>query len=436
MDTLPVSIHKEIRQISEQLTERPKLRQMFVNCFLNTLNTTTEFLEDGTTFVFTGDIPAMWLRDSSAQVRHYLPYTSEDAQLQQMIEGLIKRQIKYILIDPYANAFNKQPDNRGHKDDITIHNPWVWERKYEVDSLCYPIQLSYLYWKVTGRTSIFNDYFKKALRSIMNVWTLEQRHHERSEYHFSRNNCPKTDTLRNDKKGMPVNYTGMTWSGFRPSDDACTFGYHIPSNMFAVVVLGYIEEIAGYIYEDQDLKTRASRLKEEINYGINTYGVYYHPKYGKIYAYETDGYGNYNLMDDANVPSLLAIPYIGYTSAQDELYRNTRKFALSSDNPYYFKGKYAQGIGSPHTPRGYIWPIGLIMQGLTTDNDGEVGDILRMLEDTDAGTYYMHESFDPNDPYRFTREWFAWANSLFSELIVTYVSKNSLLSLIEAQREV
>jgi uncharacterized protein len=417
-------LKESIDKIYLELYEKnEKLADMFKNCFLNTLETTTEILKDDTTFVFTGDIPAMWLRDSAAQVRHYLDFAKEDAELQRIIEGLINRQMMYVAIDPYANAFNKEPNNRGHKDDITEHNPWVWERKYEIDSLCYPIQLSYLYWKATGRTVIFDEAFKVSSKVILKQWKAEQRH-ENSPYNFIRITTKETETLWNDGKGAPVNYTGMTWSGFRPSDDACTFGYLIPSNMFAAVALGYLEEIAAEVYKDSEFAAESAQLKREIQYGINKYGIYNHPKYGKIYAYETDGFGNYTLMDDANVPSLLSLPYLGYISADDPVYINTRNFILSEDNPYFFKGKCAQGIGSPHTMKGYVWHIALIMQALTSNNKEEILDIISTLQNTDAGTGFMHEGFNADDHYEFTRPWFAWANSLFGELIL---SKKDLL---------
>ena len=419
--------------IYSHLSDKPELMHLFKNCFYNTIETTTEVLPDGTAFVFTGDIPAMWLRDSSAQVRHYIPFSVTNLEYQKIIEGLIKRQIKYIQIDPYANAFNKEANNDGHKGDITQHNPWVWERKYEIDSLCYPIQLSYLYWKATGRKEIFDDAFKEVINIIISLWSLEQRHFENSTYTFERTNCPETDTLRNNGKGMPVNYTGMTWSGFRPSDDACTYNYLIPSNMFAVVVLRYAEEIARDIYKDDVLAQSARKLRSEVDNGIRTYGIYRHIKYGEIFAYETDGLGNFNLMDDANVPSLLSIPYLQYTSSDDPIYQNTRRFILSEDNPYYYKGKCANGVGSPHTPKNYIWHISLVIQALTSTDNSEVHELVKMIVSTDADTGFMHEGFNVDNPREFTRSWFAWANSLFAELVYKLIegNKQHLLNCLE-----
>ena len=331
-----------VDDIAEQLDI--KLKKTFKNCYLSTLATTTSILEDGTTFVLTGDIPAMWLRDSSAQVKHYLPLVNKDPQIARVVEGLIKRQIKYIGIDPYANAFNIEPNDHGMKEDLTLQNPWVWERKYEIDSLCYPIQLAYQYWKISGVKDIFDEAFHKAMDTIINLWKVEQYHYEKSNYRFQRENCPDTDTLPNEGKGTQLNYTGMTWSGFRPSDDACTYGYNIPSNMFAVVVLEFIEEIASSIYKDEKLAARALELRKEIENGIISFGIIENEEFGKIYAFETDGMGNYNLMDDANVPNLLSIPYLGYRPVDDEIYQNTRRFVLSNKNPYYYEGKYAKGV--------------------------------------------------------------------------------------------
>lgn len=430
LNKIPDSIACAVDEICSKLNHRPILKKLFKNCFTNTLETTPELLEDGTTYVFTGDIPALWLRDSSAQVRHYIPFAKEDSEVQRIIEGLIKRQIMYILIDPYANAFNREANGQCYHKDVTDTNDWIWERKYEIDSLCYPIQLSYLYWKATDKTEIFDEKFKGAMQTIMDLWKTEQRHHEESPYSFLRlqEGSPEHGQLYNGGRGMPVNYTGMTWSGFRPSDDACTFGYLIPSNMFAVTVLRYMEEIAETVYKDDELKNSASILGKEIDYGIRTYGIYHHPRWGRIYAYETDGFGNYNLMDDANVPSLLSAPYLGYTTTQDPIYQNTRRFILSKDNPYYYEGKYARGIGSPHTPENYIWHISLAMQGLTSEDRDETEAIINLFETTHGGTYYMHEGFDVDNPDNFTRHWFAWANSLFGEFIYKVVTETDILS--------
>lgn len=396
-------------------THYEPLAPLAAQCFLNTMETTVKQLEDGGFFVITGDIPAMWLRDSAAQVRPYVKFAPRDRELQEILEGIIARQAELVCVDPYANAFNESADGSGHQDD-TLRNDRVWERKYEVDSLCAPLYLGYHYWKTTGIERIFTEVFHDMIRAVAKTFEAEQDH-SRSPYTFRRYDCVKTDTLPMEGKGRPVNVTGMTWSGFRPSDDCCTFGYLIPSNMMAVKAMEYAEEMCRDCYGDKELAGRCRKLREEIQDGIQAYGMVEHFKYGKIYAYETDGFGNYNLMDDANSPSLLAMPYLGYCGKEDPFYQNTRRFILSPDNPYYFEGSQAKGMGSPHTPEGYVWHIGIVMQALTSGSREEILDCLSMLAATHAGTNYMHESFQPSAPEEFTRPWFAWANTLFAELL-------------------
>ncbi|WP_427050775.1 glycoside hydrolase family 125 protein [Paenibacillus sp. TC-CSREp1] len=414
------SIQQMINKVKGHLPDHPKLVEMFGNCFTNTLTTTIQRKEDGTTFVITGDIPAMWLRDSAAQVRPYLILASEDRELSDMIAGLVERQLRYILLDPYANAFNETESGNGHQTDLTEMNDWIWERKYEIDSLAYPIQLSYLLWRNTGRIDQFNTVFREAVSRIIALWQVEQHHETRSPYTFQRLDAPETDTLTREGRGTETVYTGMTWSGFRPSDDRCEYGYLIPSNMFAVVALRYVQEIALKVLQDNEMAEAARKLAEQIDEGIRKYGIVEHPEYGMIYAYETDGQGNYNLMDDANVPSLLSLPYLGYVTEDDEIYQNTRRFILSKANPYFYEGSAASGIGSPHTPEGYIWHIALSMQGLTSGDMQEKMNMLELIRQTDAGTGLTHEGFSANDPHEYTRPWFSWSNMLYSELVMDY----------------
>ncbi|MFS0725712.1 glycoside hydrolase family 125 protein [Paenibacillus sp. 1P07SE] len=415
---LPTGLSHLIDTVRERLPAGARRAAMFEACFANTWNTTIAREDDGTTFVITGDIPAMWLRDSTAQVRTYLIAAGEDEEVAEMIQGLVERQFRMILADPYANAFNRSANGHGHQDDLTDSGPLVWERKYEIDSLCYPIQLGYLLWKNTSRHAHFNATFRQGVETILQLWRTEQHHETGSPYRFERLNCPPTDTLVREGRGSETAYTGMTWSGFRPSDDACTYGYLVPSNMFAVVVLGYVSEIATTIWGDPELAGEAAALAAEIEAGIRAHAVVEHPVHGLIYAYETDGLDHHHLMDDANVPSLLSIPYLGYATEDDALYQRTRAFLLSNDNPYYYEGEAASGIGSPHTPDRYIWPIALAMQGLTSADPAERERILELLERTDAGTGMMHEGFHADDPARYTREWFSWANMMYCELVL------------------
>lgn len=416
---IPKILLQKARELEDRAREKlPGLAPLAKQCFLNTIETTVTQLEDGSYFVITGDIPAMWLRDSAAQLKPYVPYAKEDEDLQAILRSVIQKYTFYVRLDPYTNAFNSKPQ-RGYTEDdrSNFQSGWIWERKYEVDSLCAPLYLAHQYYQVTGDKSIFTEEFRLMIQTIANTFTTEQRH-DRSPYWFVREHAwAPSDTLPMNGRGRPVNFTGMTWSGFRPSDDSCKFGYLIPSNMMAAVALDYAGELLQAGFEDPALEVRCESLAAEIRDGIETYGVCDHPKYGRIYAYETDGFGNYNLMDDANSPSLLSIPYIGYKPAEDPIYQNTRRFVLSQDNPYYFVGKAAKGIGSPHTPPRYIWHIGLVMQILTSLDPAEKRECLDMLARTHAGTNYMHEGFDADDPARFTRPWFAWANTLFAQML-------------------
>lgn len=394
----------------------PSLAPFAASCFLNTVETTVQTLPTGETFVITGDIPAMWLRDSSAQVRNYLPFAAHDSEVRAMLEGVIAKQAHDVLTDAYANAFNAEANGRGFRDH-TEHNDCVWERKYEVDSLCAPIFLLRDYTAATNFTNVFDENVHRMLTRIAEVFTLEQ-HHERSAYTFERDDCVPSDTLPNSGKGSPVAPTGMTWSGFRPSDDACQYGYLLPSNIMAVVAMECAAEWADTFYHDAALADRCRALSSEIREGIRRFGLAQHPEFGEIYCYETDGLGHQLLMDDANAPSLLSLPYLGFCDASDARYQRTRRFVLSTANPFYHEGCAATGVGSPHTPDGFVWHIGIIMQALTSTSRDEITACLHMLASTHAGTFRMHEAFDPNNPSDFTRPWFAWANTLLASLMI------------------
>ena len=296
--------------------------------------------------------------------------------------------------------------------------PDIWERKYEIDSLCYPVQLAYLYWKNCGATAQFTEEFHRALQSTVHLWQREQHHDECSEYAFQRFDCPETDTLPCGGRGNPTAYTGMTWSGFRPSDDRCVYGYLVPSNMFAVVALGYMQQILSAFYRDPQLEAQIGALKSQIEAGLRRYAPVDGPD-GGIYAYEVDGLGHAVRMDDANVPSLLSMPYFGYCAKDDPAYLRTRRWVLSPANPYYYAGSAACGVGSPHTPPDYIWHIALAIQGLTSTDAAERERLLDWFEQTDAGTGLVHEGFHKDDPARYTRPWFSWANAMFVEFVLS-----------------
>lgn len=418
---IPESICCILSKVKEVFSDEPRVYEIFKNCYTNTLNTAVHDMEDDTVYIVTGDIPAMWLRDSAASLRPYLIPAKKDKRIADILVGTVRRQFQYICIDPYANAFNSEPNGKCWDKDETEMNDWLWERKYEVDSLCYPIQFAYLIWKNTGRTDQFDHTFVKGAWKILDVFRTEQQHEEKSQYRFVRRNTYYIDTLSREGKGALVKSgVGMTWSGFRPSDDACTYGYLVPSNMFAVVVLDYLKEIAYQVLENPDMAEEASKLKKEIYEGIESYAITRKQGYGEVYAYETDGYGQFNLMDDANVPNLLSMDYLGYKGRSRQVADNTRKLILSEANPFYYKGKKAEGIGSPHTPVGYIWHIALCMQGLTAQTMHEKKKMIDLAAATDGGKMLMHEGFCAEDDTQYTREWFTWANAVFSELVMDY----------------
>ena len=426
MNALQV-VRDRIAGLEKEMSEYPDLWRMFSHCFVNTLETTVNQSE-GDTFILTGDIHAMWLRDSTAQVMHYLRFADDEA-VAVLIEGLLARQAKNILLDPYANAFNREPSSYKPYDDRPRASDWVWERKYEIDSLCNPIHLAWAFYEKTGREGFLTENFHKALKTVADVFRTEQ-HHADSPYRFERSNCPASDTLCNGGMGAPVADTGMTWSGFRPSDDACQYGYLVPSNLFAMQEMRHAAVFAKKL-NDPELAKLAETLADQIEAGVKQYAHVNHPKFGDILAYETDGMGHYNLMDDANVPSLLGLPYLGICASDDPLYQRTRKFVLSKENPYFYAGAQAQGVGSPHTPNGYIWPIALCVQGMTTSDIDEQARLLDALMHTHADCFCMHESFDPADPAKFTREWFAWANSMFGEFVYRLYEAGTLHEVLE-----
>lgn len=418
---LPKSMEQLLSKVREVFKEDSQIAETFERCYTNTLDTTVKRLEDGSTYVITGDIPAMWLRDSVAQIRPYLMLAKEDQEIGDLIAGLVKRQFLYINIDPYANAFNEEANGNCWEKDETEMGPWIWERKYEIDSLCYPVQLAYLFWKNTGRVDHLDADFVQGVRKILDVFETEMYHEEKSSYRFVRRNSFFTDTLSRDGKGALVKSgVGLIWSGFRPSDDACVYGYLIPSNMFAVVILEYISELSKIVPELKELGEKAAQMAKMVRAAIEEYGVTVVGGVGKAYAYEVDGFGQYHFMDDANVPSLLSMEYLGYEPMDQKVAENTRKVILSEINPYYYRGEQAKGIGSPHTPVEYIWHISMAVEGLTAKSKEEKYEVIQRMIATDGGTGLMHEGFHVDDPTKYTREWFSWANAMFCELVLQY----------------
>ena len=423
------AVETEILRVKKLLTNQ-KLAWMFENCFPNTLETTVHYrTTDGKpdTFVYTGDIHAMWLRDSGAQVWPYIQLAHKDPELKKMLEGVIRRQFKCINIDPYANAFNDGAKGGDWMSDLTDMKPELHERKWEIDSLCYPLRLAYQYWKETGDASVFDSEWIQAITNILKTFKEQQRKGRVDYYKFQRKTERALDTLNNNGLGAPVNPVGLIVSCFRPSDDATTLQFLVPSSLRKAA------EILTTVNQNTNLAQQCTDLAEEVETALQKYATYNHPKYGTIYAFEVDGFGNHLLMDDANVPSLLAMAYLGDVDINDPIYQNTRRFVWSKDNPYFFKGKAGEGIGGPHIGYDMIWPMSIMMKAFTSQDDEEIKDCVKMLIDTDAGTGFIHESFHKDDPANFTRAWFAWQNTLFGELILKLVNegKTDLLNSIQ-----
>ena len=423
------AVEKEMERVVA-LLENPRLKWMFANCYPNTLDTTVHPVEstDGQpdTFIYTGDIPAMWLRDSGAQVWPYVRYINEDPELRKMIAGVINRQFKCICMDPYANAFNVDPVGAADSTDWPVANPYVFERKWELDSHCYPIRLAHEYWKVSGDGAVFGEVWLKAMGKMLTVMKEQQRKEGPGRYRFLRVTDRQLDTKCVVGKGNPVKPTGLIASAFRPSDDATTFEFLVPSNFMAVSSLRKAAEILIEVNGNREMADECLALAEEVEEALKEHAIHDHPEYGKIYAYEVDGFGSRFLMDDANVPSLLAMKYLGDVQADDPVYANTRRFVWSEANPYFHKGRAGEGIGGPHIMSEVIWPMSIMMKAFTSDDDEEIRDCICRLMTTDAGTGFMHESFHRNDSEVYTREWFAWQNTLFGELILKIIDDGRL----------
>ncbi len=414
------AVDAKIVEVKKSIAD-PELAWLFENCFPNTLDTTVRtgsLNGKPDTFVITGDIDAMWLRDSTAQVWPYLPLAKDDRRLQTLIEGVVRRQTRCILIDPYANAFNFGPTGSEFDEDLTAMKPELHERKWEIDSLCYPVRLAHGYWKQTGDGSCFNPDWRRAAALIVRTFREQQRLRDRGPYSFQRLTTTPGDTLPGGGYGNPTRPCGLIQSGFRPSDDACIFPFLIPSNLFAVTALRQLQEIYNSEVHDTASARECAVLASQISGALSKFGTAVKPKYGEVYAYEVDGFGNQLFQDDANVPSLLSLPYLGCCAPDDPLYLRTRKLVLSEDNPYFYRGKAAEGLGGPHSGLNMIWPLGITTRALTTWDTQEIANCLATLKATHAGTGFMHESFSKDDAGKYTRAWFAWANTLFGELIL------------------
>jgi len=415
------AVERTIETIRARIGNK-ELAWMFENCFPNTLDTTVDFqVVDGRpdTYLVTGDIDAMWLRDSAAQVWPYLPLMKNDSNLQQLVAGVINRQTRCILKDPYANGFYKDDSKVSRwKSDLTDMKPGIHERKWELDSLCYPLRLAYHYWKASNDRAPLDATWRNAILLTLQTFREQQRKTGPGPYRFQRRTEVPGDTLAGGGYGPPAKPVGLIYSMFRPSDDATVFPFLVPSNYFAVVSLRQAAELLTQIHHDQETANQCRALADEVEAALREYAVVMHEKYGRILPYEIDGFGNSYCLDDPGYPSLLSLPYLDAVGPGDPLYLNTRRFVLSDSNPYYVIGKAASGPGGPHVGRDMVWPLGLIMQALTSTDDQEVRQCLVTLQKTHAGKGFIHEAFNKDDSDAFTRPWFAWANSLFGELIL------------------
>lgn len=362
-------------------------------------------MEGGLPFVITGDIPAMWLRDSTWQVKPLL--SSKHPAITEFLVNLSKSQVNLFLKDPYANAFNPEPNSACWHKDFKDQSPWVFERKFELDSWASILYLARRIREQYGRLDHLDKSFDEAV-SLMIELSKKEQQHDRDGYVFKRNNSIPHDSLSHEGLGAPVGYTGMVYSAFRPSDDACVYGYLIPSNLF------FMSELRKLNLVKFDLQV--SNLADEIEIGVRHHGLF-----EGVFAYEVDGLGNSLFIDDANVPSLLSLPYLGVLPIESPQYQKSRALVLSEQNPYFFSGTHARGVGSQHTPRGHVWPIAIAIEALTSRDSSKHLAALETLEKTDAGTGRMHESFHVDNPATFTRDWFSWSDMTYVDLALTSV---------------
>ncbi|HEY9249335.1 MAG TPA: glycoside hydrolase family 125 protein, partial [Rariglobus sp.] len=320
------AVESLISEVSAGIAD-PELAWLFANCLPNTLDTTVDHRRDDDarpdTYVITGDIDAMWLRDSAAQVWPFLPLARTDEKMRAMLAGVIRRQTKCVLLDPYANAFYREPVLGHWKTDRTEMRPGVHERKWELDSLACFLRLSHAYWAATGDRSPFDFTWQRAVAAVLAVIRVEQNAGEgpqRSPYSFER---PGGSRLPNDGYGRPSRNCGLVRCAFRPSDDMVAYPFLVPANAMLAVAL---ENLAGLLtaVHCAPLATEARRQSGVITRALETHAVVRHPVHGEIWAYEVDGYGGVHLMDDANVPSLLSLPYLGFCAPDDARYLRTR----------------------------------------------------------------------------------------------------------------
>lgn len=499
--TFPVPAVDAYIDKMESRIKDPDLYRLFQNSFPNTLdtmvkwhgyandaegNSTTEELS----YIITGDIDAMWLRDSASQLYSYLSFlsphktelTDDIASLNSLWRGLINSHARYIIISPYCHSFQPPPESgippsvNGAYDQNNPRPAYdrnkVFDCKWELDSLASFLQVSVGYWTRTHDHAFFARYqwieaVKAAVdaAAAMRLGTYDTEGRVLpSAWTFTGWTNRGSETLTNDGLGNPVRSNGMVRTAFRPSDDATIFQLLVPANMMWAK---YLEEASVLVAElaegavhplDATKQAMARELTQTmrdfargIREGIDADGVVAHREFGDIFAYECDGYGGVNLMDDANVPSLLSMPLFRYDESRyplpksvagrdyGKIYQNTRRFAMSMANPYWAQGPAISAVGGPHLGPGKGWPMAALVAGLTAfeaesgfvDARGDsldagagealvafVGEQLGMVLNSTSGWGVVHESVDSWRGASFTRAWFGWANGLLGELVV------------------
>ncbi|TCP36608.1 glycoside hydrolase family 125 protein [Sphingomonas sp. BK235] len=415
------AVEREIVRVKRRIAD-PKLAWMFENCYPNTLDTTVLSVTDDDAFVITGDIPCLWLRDSSAQLRPYLHLAKGDPALTRLFRGLIARQARCVLIDPYANAFLQDPGGRTDLDssqhDQTEMKPGVAERKWEVDSLCYVLRLASSYWGATKDRAPFTAEWAESARAIVRTFREQQRRDGSGPYHFQRSSVQPTETQL-WSVGNPTRKVGLIHSSFRPSDDATILPFLIPANIFAARTLRELATVATEARGDTALAADAAALAAEIEAALAAHGRMRLADGSEVWAFEVDGFGNALFMDDCCELSLSGLAFLGCASLDDPLWRRTEAAAWSERNPWFVRGRAGEGLGGPHAGFDLIWPMATLVRGASSRDDALTRACLKSIRDTDADTGFVHETFHKDDPARFTRPWFAWANGLLGETLVS-----------------
>lgn len=381
----------------------------------------------------------MWLRDSANQLLSYISFleNSTSPLFASLYRGVINLQSRYIQTSPYCNSFQPPVEsginasvNQYAENDVVFppySNLSVFECKYELDSLASFLELSDAYFTATNDLSVFQNFqWVDAVQTVLNVATAMQDTPtyaangmvNQSPYTFQRMTDSASETLRNKGIGSPVKGgTGLVRSAFRPSDDATVFQLFVPANMQFATHLQSTSTIMQQL-GNTDLANQMATVSETIRAGIEAHAVINDVQYGQIYAYEIDGYGSHFLMDDANIPSLLAAPLYGYTNTSDATYQSTRAKVLSADNPYFMRGPVINAVGGPHQGPGYAWPMASIVRIITSNDEAEIETALKEIVSSTDGLGLIHESINTFNVSDWTREWFGWANGLFGQAIL------------------